>query len=258
MRILKSHPLLKLVNSYLIDTSQRINITYIYFNKMTLSTSGTLLYADNPNASDSGLGSTDNDSVSSGTRSPNSDEDADDMVTRPVEDMREIDLRRYIDDTKDILDHEENDEDREKYIERNRELRTELKRRKDEGIMADSSEEGSSSNTSSSPSESSSCFCGDEHVPSERAPSDAPSERAPSDASEETGSVRTAPLEETFSGVTYGEDGRDSSGNATSSIKRPKLEEDEKSSSQPSKRFKQDSSDVTGDTEPFDFGGGDD
>lgn len=30
------------------------------------------------------------------------------------------------------------------------------------------------------------------------------------------------------------------------------------SSSQPAKRFKQDSSDVTGETEPFDFGGGDD
>lgn len=36
------------------------------------------------------------------------------------------------------------------------------------------------------------------------------------------------------------------------------IEEVGESSSQPPKRFKQDSSDVTGDTEPFDFGGGDD
>lgn len=48
-------------------------------------------------------------------------------------------------------------------------------------------------------------------------------ERIPSDASEETEAVRTAPLEETFSGVTSDEDGRDSRGNATSSIKRPKM-----------------------------------
>ncbi len=47
------------------------------------STSGTLLYANNPNDADSDIGSTDNSS--SGTRSP--DEDADDMVTRPVENM---------------------------------------------------------------------------------------------------------------------------------------------------------------------------
>lgn len=229
--------------------SKKNHITYMYNNNRMFSTSGTLLYADNPE--DSGLGTTDNSSVSSGSLiSPTSSEDADDMITRPVEDIHDVDLRRYIDDTRDIINHEENDEDREIYIERNRELRTELKRRKDEGVIADSDIPTFPSNTSGSSSESSSN--GDEHVPSER--SDAPSER--SDASEETGSVR--PLEETFSGVTSGEDGR--SGNATSSIKRPKLEEDEKSSSQPStsKRFKQDSSDVTGDTEPFDFGGGDD
>ena len=37
-----------------------------------------------------------------------------------------------------------------------------------------------------------------------------------------------------------------------------KLEEEGESSTQPSKKFKQDSSDITGDTEPFDIGGGDD
>jgi hypothetical protein len=35
-----------------------------------------------------------------------------------------------------------------------------------------------------------------------------------------------------------------------------KFEADEESSVQPAKRFKQDTSDITGDTEPFDFCGG--
>lgn len=43
-----------------------------------------------------------------------------------------------------------------------------------------------------------------------------------------------------------------------SSTNKKKFEEDEDSSTQVSKKFKQNSSDVTGDTEPFDFCGGDD
>jgi len=42
-----------------------------------------------------------------------------------------------------------------------------------------------------------------------------------------------------------------------SSTKR-KFEDDSDSSVQPPKKFKQDSSDITGETEPFDFCGGDD
>jgi len=45
---------------------------------------------------------------------------------------------------------------------------------------------------------------------------------------------------------------------STSSTNKRKFEEDGESSTQPSKSFKQDSSNISGDTEPYDFMGGED
>nr|YP_009262098.1 hypothetical protein [Chrysoporthe deuterocubensis]AMX22173.1 hypothetical protein [Chrysoporthe deuterocubensis] len=55
-----------------------------------------------------------------------------------------------------------------------------------------------------------------------------------------------------------GEDNKNNKCEDSSSTNKRKFEEDENSSTQPSKSFKQDSSDVTGDTEPYDICGGED
>jgi hypothetical protein len=135
------------------------------------------------------------------------------MINHPVGDIPEDQLRRYIKDTKEIVDYPEQivrpNEDGAReiiqgYSDRHDELQEELDRRQREGLtnnLPDSPDPESSTNNK---------------------------ESAPSVNKD---------LE--------------------SSTKR-KFNDDSDSSIQPPKKFKQDSSDITGETEPFDFGGGDD
>ncbi len=236
------------------------SIIHIHNQKMMFSTSATLLYADNNNNnnndnnhndninSDSNYES-DNDSSSGyGTDSNRSyfEEGADAMFGHPVRDIPEDHLRRYINDTRDIVSNPwkagvERPEDRDSYlqlVDRHRELTGELRRRKDEGMIPDSS----------SPSEVS--------LLEDNSGEGDVSRRSDNEDGDNSGAGAGA-------GAGAGSLSGGNSGNGSSSTNKRNFEgyDDNKSAdTQPSesKRFKQDSSDITGDTEPFDFGGGDD
>jgi hypothetical protein len=135
------------------------------------------------------------------------------MMSHPVEDIPEDQLRRYIEDTGEIVDNPIEvvgpDEDGaseiiQEYSDRHEELKEELNRRQREGWTNLPDSADSEPNTNNNPESASSV-------------------------------------------------NKDSE----SSTKR-KFEDDSDSSIQPPKKFKQDSSDITGETEPFDFCGGDD
>ena len=141
------------------------------------------------------------------------EEGTDAMMVHPVRDIPEDHLRRYIEDTGEIVDNPEEivgpEEDGaseilQEYSDRHEELKEELNRRECEGWTNLPVSADSESNTNNNPESASSV-------------------------------------------------NKDSE----SSTKR-KFEDDSDSSIQPPKKFKQDSSDITGETEPFDFCGGDD
>ncbi|MGZ7209943.1 MAG: hypothetical protein ACXVHV_08710 [Methanobacterium sp.] len=159
------------------------------------------------------------------------EEGTDAMVECPVRDIPDDQLRRYIRDTEEIVQHpievvEPNDpwatEIIQSYIDRHAELRDELERRQREGLasLPDSSESESTTN--------------------------AEEESAP-DVNQEPESTANDE-EESTPGV--GKEAEDSA--------KRKFDSDSDSSTQPSKKFRQDTSDITGETEPFDFCGGDD
>jgi len=140
------------------------------------------------------------------------EEGTDAMMVHPVRDIPEDHLRRYIEDTGEIVDNPEEivgpEEDGaseiiQEYTDRHEELKEELHRREREGWTNLPVSADSESNTNNNPESASSV-------------------------------------------------NKDSE----SSTKR-KFEDDSDSSIQPPKKFKQDSSDITGETEPFDFCGGD-
>ncbi|KAE8440697.1 hypothetical protein EG329_006793 [Mollisiaceae sp. DMI_Dod_QoI] len=122
-------------------------------------------------------------------------------------------------------------------MDRNQELRDELRRRKDERILTDTPSPRSFHDPNS-PLDGAAGTGQDDN----NSPSDSPAytgqddNNSPSDSPAYTGQ----------------------DDNTSSSTNKRKFEADDESSTQPSKTFKQDSSDITSATEPFDFGGGDD
>jgi len=152
------------------------------------------------------------------------------MMSHPVEDIPEDHLRRYIADTGEIVDNPIEvvgpDEDGaseiiQEYSDRHEELKEELNRRQREGWTNLPDSPDSEPNTNNNP---------------ESASSVKDSESNTNNNPESASSVNK---------------------DSESSTKR-KFEDDSDSSVQPPKKFKQDSSDITGETEPFDFCGGDD
>jgi len=159
------------------------------------------------------------------------EEGADAMVDHPTETIPEDHLRRYIRDVRYIVSNpdetglSEEPELAQKYIRRSRDLREELRFRKDEGMIPDSSSDSGATEYDPVSSDSS-----DAGISSDV-------DRGTSDGV----------------GVSSGDIEA-----STSSTNKRKFEEDGESSTQPSKSFKQDSSDISGDTEPYDFMGGED
>jgi hypothetical protein len=153
------------------------------------------------------------------------------MMTHPVQDIPEDQLRRYIEDTGEIVENPIEvvgpDEDGateiiQEYSDRHEELKEELNRRQREGWTNIPVSADSESNTNNNPESASSV--------------NKDSESNTNNNPESASSVNK---------------------DSESSTKR-KFEDESDSNIQPSKKFKQDSSDITGETEPFDFGGGDD
>jgi hypothetical protein len=153
------------------------------------------------------------------------------MMSHPVEDIPEDHLRRYIADTGEIVDNPIEvvgpDEDGaseiiQEYSDRHEELKEELNRRQREGWTNLPDSPDSEPNTNNNPESASSV--------------NKDSESNTNNNPESASSVNK---------------------DSESSTKR-KFEDDTDSSVQPPKKFKQDSSDITGETEPFDFCGGDD
>jgi len=158
------------------------------------------------------------------------EEGTDAMMVHPVRDIPEDHLRRYIEDTGEIVDNPEEivgpEEDGaseiiQEYTDRHEELKEELHRREREGWTNLPVSADSESNTNNNPESASSV--------------NKDSESNTNDNPESASSVNK---------------------DSESSTKR-KFEDDSDSSIQPPKKFKQDSSDITGETEPFDFCGGD-
>jgi hypothetical protein len=185
--------------------------------------------------SDNNSPSIDDDGSGYGTDSNRSwfEEGANAMMVHPVREIPEDQLRRYIKDTGEILDDpiEIVDPDEEgateilqEYSDRHEELKEELNRREREGWtnLPDSDSADSESNTNNNP----------ENASSVNKDSESNTNNNPESAS----SVNK---------------------NSESSTKR-KFEDESDSSIQPPKKSKQDNSDITGETEPFDFWGGDD
>jgi len=159
------------------------------------------------------------------------EEGADAMVDHPTETIPEDHLRRYIRDLRYIVSNpyetglSEEPELAQEYIRRSRDLREELRFRKDEGMIPDSSSDSGATEYDPVSSDSS-----DAGISSDV-------DRGTSDGV----------------GVSSGDIEA-----STSSTNKRKFEEDGESSTQPSKSFKQYSSDISGDTEPYDFMGGED
>lgn len=176
------------------------------------------------------------------------EEGANAMADYPVREIPEDQIRRYIRDTAEINRHPEeagvdgpdDGEWRQHWIDRNQDLRDELRRRKNEGIIPDS--ESEYYETTDESQNEYGAASGDTH-------SDANSN---SDAGAGAG-----PNADAGAGPSTDPDSGAYPDVSSSSTNKRKLEEDSEST-QPSKSFKQDSSDVTGATEPFDFCGGDD
>jgi hypothetical protein len=180
------------------------------------------------------------------------------MAECNVRDIPEDYLRRYIKDTDDMtlhpekygLNSEENSEFVDEWVDRNQELRDELRRRKDEGLIPDSSSESAKSYSSidSNDSQDNNLNIPDNSTAFTGGEGDLVEGNLVEGNATDTG---------TFSGI-ESIAGIADNDNGSSSINKRKLAEDEDSTTQPSKRFKQDSSDITGDTEPYDFTGGED
>lgn len=178
-------------------------------------------------------------------------EGADAMAEAPVEDIPEDQLRKYIHDTADINRNPErglvrpmDTELAQHWADREPALREELRRRKDAGMIPDSPSDYGYTSASDAESQESGV--------SNKSGS------ATAGANNNSGAGITSDVATaTSSGIDAGGSGSNAPASSPSTNKR-KFEGDDQSSSQPSKSFRQDSSDVTGDTEPFDFCGGDD
>jgi hypothetical protein len=207
---------------------------------------------DNTNVNDSQPESLDHNSPSSSegdgyeTDSDRSrfEEGADTMADYSPRDLPDDHLRRYIRDTGDIKrnpekagiegDNSDDEELRQFWAQRNEELRAELKSRKEKGVIPDSPSEHEDSSTSLESSQQ------------DGASNRPDSGTAPTDGGTSSGLGSSTAV------------GANDTNTAKPSSNKRMFEEvqDEDSSSQPSKRFKQDSSDVTGDTEPAEYGWG--
>jgi NADH-ubiquinone oxidoreductase chain 5 len=172
------------------------------------------------------------------------EEGADTMADYPARDLPDDHLRRYIQDTRNIKRHPEmagidgdssGDEGlRQHWADRHEELRAELRRRKEEGVIPDSSSESENSSSTSESTDSK----------QDNVSNRPDSGTVPTDSGTNESGIDSTDANDTKV-----------SSSAQSTNKR-RFEEDDESSTQPSKRFKQDSSDVTGDIEPYDFIGG--
>lgn len=183
-------------------------------------------------------------------------EGTDAMAEAPPHTIPEDQLRRYIHDVADINRHpekaaadgEEETELAEHWLNREPELREELRRRKDAGMIPDSPSDYGYSSASNPESQESGV--------SNRSGSATAGADTGADNNSGAG-ITSDVVTATSSALDAGGSGSNAPASSTSTNKR-KFEGDDQSSTQPSKSFRQDSSDVTGDTEPFDFSGGDD
>lgn len=212
------------------------------------------------------------------------EEGIDAMTDHPVRDLPDDHLRRYTKDTRHIKrnpemagiegDDSEDERLRQFWGDRHEELRAELRRRKEEGEIPDSSSESEYSSSTSEYTDNQ-----QDNVSNRPDSGTVPTDSGNNESGE---GIASGGVSGTSSGIeSSGANDTNASSSAQSTNKRKfeedeesstqpskklkyeeskkrKFEEDDESSTQPSKRFKQDSSEVTGDTEPFDFGGGDD
>ena len=194
------------------------------------------------------------------------DEGADAMVEGDVKKIPEVHIREYIKSTGDIagdpygnIEETKGSELHNQYIDRYKELRAELRVRKDSGIIPDSpspesyqSYNSESGNLESDNEDNLKGTSSDSVNPE----SNSKKNTAANDSAVEdpaTGSIGSHIA--SYLGV-GGNSGN--SGNSDNTSSKRKFEADVESSTPTAKRFKQDSSDITNSTEPFDFGGGDD
>lgn len=160
------------------------------------------------------------------------------MMTGNVKQVPDSHIHEFIKTTGEIAKYPEDiyaergDALHQEYIDRHEELRQELRDRKASGVLADTpSPKPASSDGTPEPSET--LVKDGEKIPSNDTNVPTIDQTNPSSHDKIKGDFEE------------------------SSSKR-KYESDDESNSQPHKIFKQNSSDITGDTEPFDFGGGDD
>ncbi len=235
------------------------NLTYFecklgvkYFSTSTsylVSPSDNNSPSDSDNAQEGNNSSSDSDNDEEGNNSPSDDgyasdpnaeyfhEGADAMMYHPVADIPEDHIREYINATGEVSRYpeeagvEQGDELHQEWIARNAELRQELRDRKSTGKAADSPSPGSYHNPNS-----------------------------PLDGAADTEQDGAAGTEQDGAPDTEQDGAPDTAQDAStsSSTNKRKFEAEDESSTQPSKPFKQDSSDITSATEPFSFGDGDD
>jgi NADH-ubiquinone oxidoreductase chain 5 len=192
------------------------------------------------------------------------DDYGDAVLNTPAKDVPETVIVDYIKQTGDIAKYPENggaeanDSVHVSNINRNAELREELRRRKRDGEVPNApSPSPAPSDGMSEPDNTQALVKTDKNMPSginstndqTNASSSGKRKYDSEDQSDAEGSpilTKKIKLE------------ANNEGTAGESSSKRKYESDDESSSQPLKKFKQDSSDITSDTEPFDFGGGDD
>ncbi len=170
-------------------------------------------------------------------------EGADAMMYHPVNEIPEDHIREYINATGEVSRYPEEaaaepgDSLHQEWMDRNAELRRELRYRKDAGMVPDSPSPRSYHNPNSPLDDAA-----DTRQDANTSPLDG--------AADTRQDANTSPLD----GAAY--TGQDAS--TSSSTNKRKFEAEDESSTQSSKSFKQDSSDITSATEPFSFGDGDD
>jgi hypothetical protein len=155
------------------------------------------------------------------------------MMTHPVGELPEDQLKRYRENTGQVLrypelaglagDDSSNTEILQEWSDRHNKLKDEIHRRKEEGIMPNIS----------SPSS--------HYTESEYDTNDNNNQNVSNNNEKDTSTDKNQ------EGTSSGDIG------PSSSINKRKFEKDDESSVQDTKQFKQDSRDITGDTEPFDF-----
>ena len=190
---------------------------------------------------------------------PYFEEGADAMAEHPVEDLPDDHLIRYVKDTENLVRHPnrygmgEDEALKDDWDNRNQELRYELQRRKDAGLIEEF--DAKSYYTCTTCEESDSEYSESQDGVSNRSGSGiAPTDGVDSGAriAPGLGTGTSSDLESVAAGSV------DDTNGSSSLTKKRKFEDDGESSTQPSNMFKQDSSDITGETEPYDFIGGED